>query len=50
MSLQEIHEYLEENVKILDNLYTFAQFIMQKKTTPLLIQIILKLILKMQFF
>ena len=35
MSLQEIHEYLENNVKILDHLYDFAQFIISRKAESL---------------
>lgn len=36
MSLQEIHEYLENNVKILDHLYSFTKFILQKKSDSLI--------------
>lgn len=35
MSLQEIHKYLENNVKILDHLYSFTQFILSKKSESL---------------
>ena len=35
MSLQEIHEYLENNVKILDHLYYFAQFLISRKAESL---------------
>ena len=35
MSLLEIQEYLESNVKILDHLYKFAQFIISRKAESL---------------
>lgn len=35
MTLQEIHVFLEDNIKILNNLHSFTQFILQKKSESL---------------